>query len=77
MILKKLKRRVFTKPKATMIGELVDYILQPQDEYGKDKLAYYGAKNFIAETVKGRKAEMIHLAAESVRSPTDGTALFQ
>ena len=69
MILKKLKRRVFTKPKATMIGDLVDYILQPQDEYGKDKLAYYGAKNFIAETVKGRKAEMIHLAAESVRSP--------
>lgn len=69
MILKKLKRRVFTKPKATMIAELVDYILQPQDENGNDKLAYYGAKNFIADTLKGQKVEMIHLAAESVRSP--------
>lgn len=69
MILKKLKRRVFTKPKATMIAGLVDYILQRQDENGNDKLAYHAVRNFIAGTQKGQKAEMIHLAAESVRSP--------
>lgn len=69
MILKKLKRRVFTKPKPTMIAELIDYILQPQDENGNEKLAYYGVKNCITDTHKGVKAEMIDLAAESVRSP--------
>jgi hypothetical protein len=69
MILKKLKRRVFRKPKATMIRELITYVLQPKDENGKDKLSYHGAKNFISETQKGQQAEMIHLAAESVRSP--------
>jgi hypothetical protein len=69
MILKKLKRRVFDKPKATMIGKLVEYILQPQDENGNDKLAYSGARNFIAGTRAGQKAEMIDLASESVRSP--------
>jgi hypothetical protein len=68
MILKKLKRRVFTKPKATMIRELIAYILQPKDENGDEKLAYHGAKNFITGTQKGQQAEMIHLAAESVRS---------
>jgi hypothetical protein len=31
MILKKMKRTVFTKPKATMISGLVDYILQSHD----------------------------------------------
>ena len=69
MILKKLKRRVFRKPKATMIRELIAYIMQRQDENGIDKLAYYGAKNFITGTLKAQQAEMIDLAAESVRSP--------
>ena len=41
MILKKLKRRCFKKPKSVMIGGLVDYILQPIDERGNEKLAYY------------------------------------
>lgn len=69
MILKKLKRRVFRKPKATMIRELIAYILQPQDDKGQDKLSYHGAKNFFAGTAKGQTEEMVHLAAESVRSP--------
>ncbi len=69
MILKKLKRRVFRKPKATMIRELIAYIMQRQDESGIDKLAYHGAKNFITGTLKAQQAEMIDLAAESVRSP--------
>ncbi len=66
MILKKLKRRVFRKPKATMIRELIAYILQPQDENGQDKLAYHGAKNFITGTLKGQREEMVHLAADSL-----------
>jgi hypothetical protein len=69
MILKKLKRTSFRKPKATMIGDLVDYILQPRDENGNDKLTYHGARNFIAGTQAGQKAEMIDLASESIRSP--------
>ena len=69
MILKKLKRRSFKKPKATMIGELVEYITQAVDERGNEKLAYYGAKNFVTETVKSQKAELIALASESIRSP--------
>jgi hypothetical protein len=69
MILKKMKRRCFKKGKAVMIGGLVDYILQLTDERGNDKLAYHGAKNFITETPKGQKAEMIALASESLRSP--------
>jgi hypothetical protein len=69
MILKKMKQRCFKKGKAVMIGGLVDYILQLTDERGNDKLAYYGAKNFITETPKGQKAEMNALASESLRSP--------
>ncbi len=37
MILKKLKRTNFEKPKATMIAALVDYIFAEKDEYGNDK----------------------------------------
>ena len=69
MILKKMKRRCCKKPKAVMIGGLVDYILQPLDDQGREKLAYYGAKNFITATPKSQKAEMIALASESLRSP--------
>ena len=38
MILKKLKRTNFEKPKATMIAALVDYIFAEKDEYGNDKI---------------------------------------
>jgi hypothetical protein len=69
MILKKMKRRCFKKPKAVMIGGLLDYILQPTDDRGIEKLAYYGAKNFITDTPKAQKVEMLSLASESIRSP--------
>jgi hypothetical protein len=68
MILKKLKRTVFTKPKATMIAGLVDYILQTHDAHGDEKLAYSGSRNFFSGTPAGWKAEMIALASESVQS---------
>jgi len=68
MILKKLKRTNFEKPKATMIAALVDYIFAEKDEYGNDKLMYSGALNFITGTLAAQKNEMIALAEESVQS---------
>ena len=68
MILKKLKRTNFEKPKASMIAALVDYIFAEKDEYGNDKLMYSGALNFITGTLAAQKNEMIALAEESVQS---------
>jgi hypothetical protein len=61
MILKKLKRTSFKKPKAVMIGALVDYILAAADESGQEKTKYAGAKNLLGRTPDGWKAEMISL----------------
>ena len=68
MILKKLKRTSFKKPKAAMISGLLEYILAPTDESGAEKLVFSGAKNFWATTAAGRKAEMVSLASESMQS---------
>jgi hypothetical protein len=68
MIVKKLKRASFRKPKATMIAGLVEYIFAASDENGNEKLAYSGALNFLTGTLAAQKNEMIALAEESVRS---------
>ncbi|MDL2267286.1 relaxase/mobilization nuclease domain-containing protein [Desulfovibrio sp. OttesenSCG-928-G15] len=68
MILKKLKRTSFKKHKAVMIAGLVEYILAPEDEKGGEKTLWSGARNFLAHTPVGRKAEMVSLASESVQS---------
>ena len=68
MIIKKLKRTSFKKPKSVMIGGLVDYILASHDEEGRDKLAFAGSKNFLTTTVAAQKREMISLAEESIQS---------
>jgi hypothetical protein len=68
MILKKLKRTSFKKPKAVMIRTLVDYILAATDEGGQEKTKYAGAKNFLGRTPDGWKAEMVSLASESIQS---------
>ena len=68
MILKKLKRTSFKKHKAVMIAGLVEYILAPEDEKGGEKTLWSGARNFLAHTPAGRKAEMVSLASESVQS---------
>jgi hypothetical protein len=68
MILKKLKRTNFKKPKATMIAALVDYIFAEKDEDGNDKLTYSGALNFLTGTLAAQKNEMIALAEESIQS---------
>jgi hypothetical protein len=68
MILKKLKRTSFTKPKATMIGNLVDYILAAKDDSEREKTVYAAARNFLSRTPAGWKAEMTSLASESIQS---------
>jgi hypothetical protein len=68
VILKKLKRTSFTKPKATMIGNLVDYILAAKDDSDREKTVYAAARNFFSQTPAGWKAEMTSLASESIQS---------
>jgi hypothetical protein len=68
MILKKMKRASFKKPKATMIAALVDYIFAEKDENDREKLAYSGALNFLTGTLAAQKNEMIALAEESIQS---------
>lgn len=68
MIVKKMKRRSFSKSKAVMISELVDYIFAPHDEQGQEKLAHFGTLNFLTSTSPAQKNEMIALAEESIQS---------
>ena len=68
MIVKKMKRTNFSKSKAVMISELVDYIFAPYDELGQEKLAHYGTLNFLTTTRAAQKNEMIALAEESIQS---------
>ncbi len=68
MIVKKMKRTNFSKSKAVMISELVDYIFAPHDDLGLEKLAHYGALNFLTTTRTAQKNEMIALAEESIQS---------
>jgi len=68
MIVKKMKRTNFSKSKAVMISELVDYIFAAQDELGKQKLAHFGSLNFLTTTRAAQKNEMIALAEESIQS---------
>jgi len=68
MIVKKMKRSNFSKSKAVMISELVDYIFATHDDHGKEKLAHSGTLNFLTTTRAAQKNEMIALAEESIQS---------
>ena len=68
MIVKKMKRTNFSKPKAVMISALVDYIFASHDDQGKEKLAHSGTLNFLTTTRAAQKNEMIALAEESIQS---------
>ena len=50
MIVKKMKRTNFSKSKAVMISELVDYIFASYDDQGKEKLEQSGTLNFLTTT---------------------------
>ena len=68
MIVKKIKCQQADKPKVWQIGDLVDYIRNPQKVNAHEKIAHAGSRNFLSGTHNGQKAEMIALAQESVRS---------
>ena len=68
MIVKKMKHTNFSKSKAVMISELVDYIFATHDDHGKEKLAHVGSLNFLTTTRAAQKNEMIALAEESIQS---------
>lgn len=68
MIVKKIKCQQSDKPKVWQIGDLVDYIRNPQKVNAHEKIAHAGSRNFLSSTHNGQKAEMIALAQESVRS---------
>lgn len=68
MIVKKIKCQQSDKPKVWQIGDLVDYIRNPQKVNAHEKIAHAGSRNFLFSTHNGQKAEMIALAQESVRS---------
>ena len=68
MIVKKVKYKQRTKPKAWQIGNLVDYIRSPRDTNPLEKIEYSGGREFFSTTHAGQKNEMISLANESVHS---------
>ena len=63
-----MKRTNFSKSKAVMISELADYIFATHDDQGREKLAHFGALNFLTTTRSAQKNEMIALAEESIQS---------
>ncbi len=68
MIVKKIKHAVNSKPKEWQIGDLVDYIRNPDVKNKGEKIEHAGGMNFLTDTHAAQKLEMICLARESVRS---------
>ena len=68
MIVKKIENPKKSSTKATRIGRLADYIVNPQTENANEKCEYSGGRGFLTDSHDGRKAEMIALSAEAVRS---------
>lgn len=68
MIVKKIRHTVNSKPKEWQIGDLVDYIRNPDVKNRGEKIEHAGGMNFITATHSGQKLEMIALARETVRS---------
>lgn len=68
MIVKKIKHAVNSKPKEWQIGDLVDYIRNPDVKNKGEKIEHAGGINFLTDTHSAQKLEMICLARESVRS---------
>ncbi len=68
MIVKKIRHTVNSKPKEWQIGDLVDYIRNPDVKNKGEKIEHAGGLNFLTDTHSGQKLEMIALARETVRS---------
>lgn len=68
MIVKKIKNPRKSATKSARIGSLLDYILNPQNKNKNEKCVYARAQGFFSDTPHGRKAEMLALSEEAVRS---------
>jgi hypothetical protein len=70
MVGKKIKNPNKSASKATRIGKLSDYIVNPEREDKQEKCIYSGSRGFVlAEDHDERKEEMLALATACVRSP--------
>lgn len=68
MIVKKIKHTKISKPKEWQIGDLVNYIRNPDIKNKGEKIEHAGGLNFLTDTHAGQRLEMICLARESIRS---------
>ncbi len=68
MIVKKIKNAGTPKPKEWQIGDLVDYIRNPDIRNKGEKIEHAGGLNFLTRTHVAQKLEMICLARETTRS---------
>ena len=68
MVVKKIKNPKKSATKTARIGGLLDYILNPENQNANEKCVYSGSRNFLTDTSKSQKAEMLALSQEAVRS---------
>jgi len=65
---KKIPNRFPASGKASHIEGLANYIVSPEKENGTEKCVYSGSRGFLTDEFSSRKAEMIALAEEALRS---------
>lgn len=68
MIGKKIPNRFPASGKASHIEGLANYIASPEKENGNEKCVYSGSRGFLTDEFSSRKAEMVALAEEALRS---------
>lgn len=68
MIVKKVKNPQKAASKATRIGRLTAYIVNPEREHTQEKCLYAGARGFLCDDLPSQQAEMLALSQEAVRS---------
>lgn len=69
MVGKKVKNPSLGSSKTDRVNGLANYIVSPENSNESEKCIYSGARGFtLADTHAARKAEMISLASEAVRS---------
>ncbi len=68
MIGKKIPNRFPASGKSSHIEGLANYIVSPEKKHGTEKCVYSGSRGFLTDEFSSRKAEMIALAEEAIRS---------
>jgi hypothetical protein len=64
----KIDNPLKSAPVKVRVVKLTTYMAQPETENKEEKCIHYEARNFIASTPAGQRAEMIALAEEATRS---------